>query len=423
MHDTTQRRVCFSTPSEPSAERCSEARPTQHPAADPTFLDYGRAAGSNIAARIDRHLAWVTLLVLAVVIPTLYGTGLIDIVTVNRLGRFLCFAIVALGLDLVWGYTGILSLCQAMFFCFGGYAIGMHMALHGPLDGDGIPRALFVVTSEVSGFQLPAFWKPFRSLWLAIPLVMLIPGFAAFIFGYFAFRSRVRGVYFSIITQALTLGAFYVFIRNEMRLCGTNGLTNFVSLAGFELGKPQVKLGLYILTVVVLAFIYVLCRWVVCSRLGRLLVAVRDNESRLRFAGYQPVTIKLFAFVAGAVIAGVGGALYTPQNGIITPFMMAPITSIFVVAWVAVGGRGSLAGAVLGALLVNYVENQVTSTLPAAWPFVLGALFVCVSLFFPDGLAGFWRKAAAASAGWARLTSNGPAGGAHLADDLEGMPR
>lgn len=395
MPDTTQRRVCFSTPSEGAAERCAEAHPMLHPAANPTLLDYGRTAGSNLAARIDRHLAWMTLLVLAVLIPAAYIAGLIDIVTVNRLGRFLCFAIVALGLDLVWGYTGILSLCQAMFFCFGGYAIGMHMALHGPLDGDGIPRALFVVTSEVSGFQLPAFWKPFQSLWLAIPLVMLVPGFAAFIFGYFAFRSRVRGVYFSIITQALTLAVFYIFLRNETRLCGTNGLTNFVTLAGFELGKPQVKLGLYILTVVILALIYVLCRWVVGSRLGRLLVAVRDNESRLRFAGHQPVTIKLFAFVAGAMIAGIGGALYTPQNGIITPFMMDPKMSIFVVAWVAVGGRGSLAGAVLGGVLVNSFENYVSSVFPGSWYFVLGSLFITVSLFFPEGLAGFWRKAVA----------------------------
>ena len=176
-------------------------------------------------------------------VPGLYAAGAIDITSVNKLGRFL--AVVALGIDLVWGYTGILSLCQAMFFCFGGYAIGMHMALHGPLDGDGIPRCLFVVTSEISGFQLPWFWHPFRALPVAVILGVVLPGLFAFVFGYFTFRSRVRGVYFSIITQVTTLAALsLVFSENETRLCGTNGLTNFVTLAGFDLQSARVKLGL-----------------------------------------------------------------------------------------------------------------------------------------------------------------------------------
>ena len=333
-----------------------------------------------------------TVALLMIGVPGLYVAGALDITTVNQLGRFLCFAIVAIGIDLVWGYTGMLSLCQAMFFCFGGYAIGMHMALHGPLDGDGIPRALFVVTSEVEGFQLPAFWKPFQTLSAAMFLAMFLPGVVAFVFGYFAFRSRIRGVYFSIITQATVWAAVLIFRRNETRLCGTNGLTNFVSLAGFNLNDPNVKLGLYLLTALTLIAVYLACKHVVASRLGRLLVATRDNESRLRFAGYQPVKLKLFAFTAGAVIAGIGGMLYTPQNGIITPYKMEPIESIIMVVWVAVGGRGTLVGAVVGAILVNYLQSFLTTKFPAAWMFILGGMYIAVTLAMPDGIVGLWKK-------------------------------
>ena len=344
------------------------------------------------ARKAEQATAIVTVAVLMLLVPGLYLGGAMDITSVNQLGRFLCFAIVALGIDLVWGYTGMLSLCQAMFFCFGGYAIGMHMALHGPLDGDGIPRALYVVTSVVQGFQLPDFWKPFRSLPVALALGLLIPGAVAFVFGYFAFRSRIRGVYFSIITQATVFAAVLIFRRNETRLCGTNGLTNFETLAGFDLRQPSVKLGLYLLTAATLVVVYFACRHVVGSRLGRLMVATRDNESRLRFAGYQPLKVKLFAFTAGAVIAGVGGILYTPQNGIITPYKMEPIESIIMVVWVAVGGRGTLAGAVVGAMLVNYAQSILTSRFPAAWMFILGGLYVFVVLAMPDGIVGLWKK-------------------------------
>lgn len=333
-----------------------------------------------------------TVALMLVVIPGLYLAGAIDITTVNQFGRFLCYAIVAIGIDLVWGYTGLLSLCQAMFFCLGGYAIGMHMALHGPLDGEGIPRCLYVVTSDVAGFQLPEFWRPFRTLPGAVVLALLVPGFVAFVFGYFSFRSRVRGVYFSIITQATVAAVVLIFRRNETRLCGTNGLTNFQTLAGFDLTLPSVKLGLYLLTAVTLILVYLACRHIVGSRLGRLLVAVRDNESRLRFAGYQPVNLKVFAFTAGAIIAGIGGMLYTPQNGIITPYKMEPAESIFMVVWVAVGGRGTLAGAVLGAVLVNYMNSVLTSRYPAAWPFLLGGLYIVVVLAMPDGIVGLWKK-------------------------------
>jgi len=347
-------------------------------------------------ARMIRAVEWVgslgTAAVLLVVIPTLYQGGAIDITTLNQIGRFLCYAIVAIGLDLVWGYTGILSLCQAMFFCLGGYAIGMHMALHGPLDGEGIPRCLFVVTSVVKGFHLPGFWKPFQSLPVAMILALALPGLVALVFGYFAFRSRVRGVYFSIITQATTAAAVLIFRRNETRLCGTNGLTNFETLAGFDVRTANVKVGLYILTAVTLIAVYIVCKMISFSRLGRLLVAVRDSESRLRFAGYNPLTLKLFVFTLGAIIAGLGGMLYTPQNGIITPFKMEPMESILIVVWVAVGGRGTLTGAVLGALLVNFMASWLTSWKPEYWPFFLGALFIIVPLYFPDGIVGMWKK-------------------------------
>lgn len=202
----------------------------------------------DLTQSVERVSPWLTLTVLLIVIPALYAGGVMDIVVLNKLGRFLALAIVALGIDLVWGYTGILTLCQAMFFCFGGYCIGMCL-MHGPLDGDGIPRCLYVVSSEISGMKLPWFWKAFSSLPLALILGVVLPGLFATVFGYFAFRSRVRGVYFSIITQATTLGACLVFCRNETKLCGTNGLTNFGPLAGFDLTNPSVKVGLYLITV------------------------------------------------------------------------------------------------------------------------------------------------------------------------------
>ncbi len=341
---------------------------------------------------LDQAAPWLFLAFILLGAPALYAGGAMDITSLNQLGRFLALAIVALGIDLIWGYTGVLSLQQAMFFCVGGYAIGMHLVMHGPLDGEGIPRCLYVVTSVVSGFKLPLMWRPFGSLPISIALCLLLPGLFAAIFGFFTFRSRVRGVYFSIITQAMTYAAWLLFCRNELRLCGTNGLTNFVTLAGFELTKPAVKIGLYLVTAATLAIVYFLCNHIVRSRLGRLLIAVRDNESRLRFAGYQPVTLKVFAFTTAAVLAAIGGMLYTPQNGIITPFKMTPYESVFMVVWVAVGGRGTLRGAVVGSLFINYISSILTTRLPVIWPYVLGALCIGVVLLFPDGLVGAWNK-------------------------------
>jgi urea transport system permease protein len=348
------------------------------------------------ALGVSRHLSRrfgpiVMLLAGLVLVPALHETGNMNIETVNMLGRYLAFAIVAVGLDLAWGYTGILSLCQSLFFALGGYAMGMYLALHGPLD-EGIPRALYVVSSSVKGITLPWFWEPFQNLPVTIALGLLIPGVLALVIGYFGFVSRVRGVYFAILTQAITLAAYMVFCLNNMRLCGTNGLTNFVTLAGYDLREANVKLGLYLITLVTLAAVYALCRYIVNSRLGRVLIAIRDNESRLRFSGYKPHVFKIFAFTLAAVLAGLGGMLYAPQMGIITPFYMTVEKSILVVIWVAVGGRGTLSGAILGALSVNLLYNYLTSRWPASWLFVEGGLFIAVVILLPDGLMSVWHR-------------------------------
>ncbi len=341
---------------------------------------------------VTKSSLWLTFAFFALAVPLGYAVGWIDITTVNQFGRYLCIALVALGLDLIWGYTGILSLCQMMFFTLGGYCIGMHLAMKGPLQGDGIPTALFVVSSQVSGMKLPWFWQPFDSVWLSIMAVFVIPGLFAYIYGWLAFRSRVRGVYFSIITQATTVAATQVFRLNDMQLCGTNGLTNFVTIFGFPLNDSSTKIGLYLASVAALTGGYLFCRFLVNSRAGRILIAVRDSESRLRFAGYQPIYYKAFAFAVAAVLGAVGGMLYTPQNGIITPFKMNPEESIYIVAMVALGGRGTLTGAILGSLIFSFAYSWLSSMFADWWLIILGSLFVFVILVMPDGLVGAWRR-------------------------------
>ncbi|HEX4000344.1 MAG TPA: urea ABC transporter permease subunit UrtC [Pirellulales bacterium] len=329
---------------------------------------------------------WVFMVVAFFGVPALYHHDLLDASQVSLFGKFVALAIVAISLDLVWGYTGVLCLCQSLFFTLGGYGMGMYLAMHGPLDNGNIPRALFVVSSQVSGMTLPWFWYPFSSLPLAILLALMVPGFVALIVGYFGFASRVRGVYFAILTQALTLAAYKVFCLNNMLLCGTNGLTNFVTLAGHDLRDNNVKVGLFQTTVIVFIAVYLLCKYIVSSRMGRVLIAIRDNESRLRFSGYRPHYYKVFVFTLSAMLAGVGGMLYTPQNGIITPSNMAVAPSIAVAIWVAVGGRGTLRGAAFGALIVLWIENFLTTRCPNFWPFVDGGLFIAAALWFPAGM-------------------------------------
>jgi urea transport system permease protein len=328
---------------------------------------------------------WVVVLFGLFGVPWLHAHGFMGVDKVTKLGLYLGYAIMAVGLDLVWGYSGVMCLCQMLFFTLGGYAMGMYLAMHGPRDED-VPRSLYVVTSVVKGFKLPWFWQPFESMTFAIVAGLTIPGLLALLVGYLGFKSRVRGVYFAILTQALTLAAWNVFCLNNMRLCGTNGLTNFTNIAGWDLTDPRVKVGLYIITILVFLFVYFLCRYIVCSRMGRVLIAIRDNESRLRFSGYRPHYFKIFVFVLSAMIAGLAGMIYTPQASIMTPSYMTVERSILVVIWVAVGGRGSLSGAAVGALAVNLIYDFLTTHCADFWPFVEGGLFVGAALMFPMGM-------------------------------------
>ncbi|MBH0200121.1 MAG: urea ABC transporter permease subunit UrtC [Nitrospira sp.] len=309
----------------------------------------------------------------------------------NQFGKFLCFAILALGLDLTWGYCGVLSMGQGVFFGFGAYCMGMYLALQiGKESVYGSELPDFMVWTQVK--ELPFFWYPFKSFWGGLLGAILVPVIFATIFGFLAFRSRIKGVYFAIITQALAFAAWLVFNRNETRLGGTNGLTDFKQVLGFRLSDPSTQLGLYILTVLALIASFLLCRWIVASRAGKVLIAIRDSESRVTFSGYTPWVYKLFVFVVAAGLAGLAGMLYVPQVGIITPAQIGVLPSLEVVIWVAVGGRGTLIGAVLGAVVVNFGRSVLTNYFPEAWPFILGGLFVVVVTMFPDGLVGIIRK-------------------------------
>ena len=421
-------------------------------------------------------------------VPGLYLSDVIGIETVNMLGRYLCFALLALSLDLIWGYGGMLCLCQSFFFSLGGYAMGMFLAHHGGpegiIDASGwkLPACLYVVYPYEVGQApeealVPEFWKPFWSLPVTLLLGMLIPGLVAALIGFFVFRSRVRGVFFAILTQAVTLAAWLVFSMNQMMFCGTNGLTRFdritpgfteviqidvnkeslaekqveigqvqkalesyqsehggslsrsgdrftsrprkfqnvdvdfaslevtsaqgavklgdiakLDVAGWRLSDSSVKFALYIITILSLLAVFIGCRVMIGSRFGRVLVAIRDNETRLRFAGYRPYVFKMTVFALSAMIAGLAGMLYAPQMQIFTPTNLEPKESILVVVWVAFGGRGTLSGPVIGALLVNLLYFFLTGWSPDTWPFLLGGLFVFVVIVMPDGVMGFWNS-------------------------------
>jgi urea transport system permease protein len=323
----------------------------------------------------------------SLLVPVLNWQGVIADTTLNLWGRYFCFAIVALGMDLIWGFTGILSLCQAFFFCLGGYAIGMHMLLNTGTQGVyGSVLPDFMVWNQVE--ELPFFWEPFHSLPVTLILGLLVPGVVALIFGALVFRSRIKGVYFAIITQAFALAMWLVFLRNETMLGGTNGLTDFKILMGLDLTETATKRGLYVTACTALLGAYYLCRFLIHSKLGKLLVAIRDGENRLRFIGYQITHYKMFMFVVASMLAGLGGMLYVPQTGIITPGRMDVQASIEIVVWTAVGGRGTLVGAMVGAVLINLLYSFLTGTFPGTWLYFLGALFIGVVLFFPEGIVG-----------------------------------
>jgi urea transport system permease protein len=308
--------------------------------------------------------------------------------TVGLLGKYMTYAVLALAVDLVWGYCGILSLGHSAFFALGGYAIGMYLmreiGARGVYGNPLLPDFMVFLNWKA----LPWYWYGFDMLWFAALMVLLVPGLLALVFGWLAFRSRVTGVYLSIITQALTYALMLAFFRNDMGFGGNNGFTDFKDLLGFDLHAPATRVALFVASVAALAAGYLTCRYVVISRAGRVIAAVRDAESRARFLGYRVESYKLWVFVFSAMLAGVAGALYVPQVGIINPGEFAPLNSIEIVIWVAVGGRGTLYGAVAGALIVNYAKTYLTGALPEMWLYALGALFVLVTVFLPRGVVG-----------------------------------
>ncbi|MBK8174706.1 MAG: urea ABC transporter permease subunit UrtC [Rhodospirillales bacterium] len=349
----------------------------------------GRSS-SNVAAVITIAV----LIAAAVLVPvsnlTLSSDSPLHIPTylVSLLGKYLCFALLALSVDLIWGYCGILSLGHGAFFALGGYAIGMHLmreiGTRGVYGNASLPDFMVFLNWK----ELPWYWHGFDSFPFAVAMVMVVPGLLAAVFGWFAFRSRVTGVYLSIISQALTFALMLAFFRNDMGFGGNNGLTDFKDVLGYDLQADTTRAALFALTAFLLALAYAACRLITASRLGKVLVAIRDAESRVRFLGYRVEYYKLFVFVFSAVLAGIAGALYVPQVGIINPSEFAPANSIEIVIWVAIGGRGTLHGAILGALLVNYLKTYLTGAIPEIWLFALGGLFIAATLFLPKGVIG-----------------------------------
>ncbi|MFI0399331.1 MAG: urea ABC transporter permease subunit UrtC [Thiolinea sp.] len=311
---------------------------------------------------------------------------------VTLMGKYLTYALLAVAVDLVWGYLGILSLGHGAFFALGGYAMGMYLMRQigdrGVYGNPELPDFMVFLNWN----ELPWFWQGFDMFWFAMLMVLFVPGLLAFVFGWLAFRSRVTGVYLSIITQAMTYALLLAFFRNEMGFGGNNGLTDFKDILGFSLQADSTRVSLFVLSGLTLAVGYLLCRAVINSKLGRITVAIRDAESRTRFVGYKVENYKVWIFTFSAMLAGIAGALYVPQVGIINPGEFSPLNSIEIVIWVAMGGRATLYGAVLGAILVNYAKTLFTGLMPESWLFLLGALFVVVTLYLPQGIAGLWSQ-------------------------------
>jgi urea transport system permease protein len=311
---------------------------------------------------------------------------------VALVGKYLCYAMLALALDLVWGFAGILSLGHAAFFALGGYAMGMYLmrqiGARGVYGNANLPDFMVFL----GWHELPWYWHGFEWFGFAALMVMLVPGLLALVFGWLAFRSRVTGVYLSIITQALTYALLLAFFRNDMGFGGNNGMTDFKDILGFPVQAEATRCALLVITAVFLCAQFLVARWLVISRFGKVLVAVRDSEARTRFLGYRPESYKLVVWVLSAIMAGIGGALYVPQVGIINPSEFSPANSIEAVIWVAVGGRGTLSGAILGAVLVNFGKTYFTSAIPSLWLYALGAIFIFVTLLLPRGIVGLFPR-------------------------------
>ncbi len=310
---------------------------------------------------------------------------------VGLVGKIMCYAICALAMDLIWGYTGILSLGHGMFFALGGYVMGMYLMRQIGRDGN--------YKSDLPDFMVFLDWKTLPWHWTfsdsfvaTLILIVAVPGVVAFVFGYFAFRSRIKGVYFSIITQAMTFAAMLLFFRNETGFGGNNGFTDFKRILGVAIATPSMRMLMFVLTGLTLLGFFLFARWLVTSKFGRVLQAVRDAESRVMFSGYNPIGYKLTIWVISAIMCGVAGALYVPQVGIINPGEMSPANSIEIAIWAAVGGRATLIGPIIGAFIVNGAKSWLTVTAPEFWLYFLGALFIAVTLFLPNGVVGLVRK-------------------------------
>ena len=307
--------------------------------------------------------------------------------TITVYGKYLCYAMLAISVDLLWGYTGLLSLGQALFFTLGGYMMGMYlMRMIGDLGQYHQPIPDFLVFLGWS--KLPAFWKPFSSFPFAMAMAMALPGALAAIFGYLAFRSRIRGVYFSILTQALTYAACLLFFRNSLLLGGNNGFTDFKFILGHDIREPATQRGLFVASGIALLLVYLSCKWLTFTKFGKVQRAIRDSENRVMFSGYSTANFKLFVFIFAACIAGVAGVLYVPQVGIINPGEMAPEKSLEAVVWVSVGGRGTLIGPIIGAFAVNAMKSWATRAYPDLWLIFLGTMFILVTVFMPKGIVG-----------------------------------
>ena len=345
---------------------------------------------------LDRHgktflLVLATLAILVLLLNTAVPASSalhLSTYTVGLLGKYMCYAMLAMAVDLIWGYCGILSLGHSAFFTLGGYAMGMYLMREIGTRGVYADPVLPDFMVFLNWKTLPWYWHGFNLFWFAAAMVMFVPGLLALVFGWLAFRSRVTGVYLSIITQALTYALMLAFFRNDMGFGGNNGFTDFKDILGFDLTHDATHLTLFLITAVALGLAYVVCSYIVSSRAGRVIKAIRDAESRARFIGFRVESYKLWVFVFSAVLAGIAGSLYVPQVGIINPSEFQPVNSIEVVIWVAVGGRGTLYGAVVGALLVNLAQTFFTSAFPELWLYALGAMFVLVTLFLPKGVMG-----------------------------------
>jgi urea ABC transporter permease protein UrtC len=345
-------------------------------------------------SKIELLVAVILAVLLVVVMPALNAAGVVSNFTINLWGKYLCYGLLAISVDILWGYTGLLSLGQALFFSLGGYMLGMHLMLMIGEDGQYFksgqnPNLLPDFMIFLGHTFLPSFWKPFASFGFAALMVIVLPAVLALVFGFLAFRSRIKGVYFSILTQALTYGAALMFFRNDMTMGGNNGFTDFKRVLGHDMRDPATQRGLYIGTAILLVAVYAFCRWLTRTKFGLVQRAIRDSETRVLFSGYAAANYKLFIFVVCAVIASLGGAFYVTQVGIINPSEMWPDKSLEAVVWCAVGGRGTIVGPIIGAISVNALKSWATVGATADyWLIILGVLFILVVLLMPKGIVG-----------------------------------